>query len=83
MVGRPRSALSANGGRPVVTRVPSLSKSRYISGDQCRLRLWYDTYARDLATEPVFATGHEVGEMACRRYSGGDMVAHNDRVCWN
>lgn len=68
-----------------MTRVPSLSKSRYISGDQCRLRLWYDTYARDLATEPddtlnaVFATGHEVGEMACRRYPDGHLVAHDYR----
>ena len=68
-----------------MTRVPSLSKSRYISGDQCRLRLWYDTYARDLATEPddtlnaIFATGHEVGKMACRRYPDGHLVAHDHR----
>lgn len=68
-----------------MTRVPSLSKSRYISGDQCHLKLWHDTYARDLASEPddtlkaVFATGHEVGEMACRRYPGGYFVAHDYR----
>lgn len=53
-----------------MTRVPSLSKSRYISGDQCHLKLWHDTYAWNLAAEPddtlktVFKTGHEVGEMA-------------------
>ena len=64
---------------------PTLSKSRYISGDQCHLKLWHDTYARDLAAEPddtlkaVFATGHEVGEMACRRYPGGHFVAHDYR----
>lgn len=68
-----------------MTHVPSLSKSRYISGDQCHLKLWHDTYARDLASEPddtlkaVFATGHEVGEMACRRYPGGHFVAHDYR----
>ena len=53
---------------------PRLSKSRYISGTQCHLRLWYDTYRRDLATAPgealqaVFETGHEVGEAACGRF---------------
>ena len=64
---------------------PSLSKSRYISGMQCNLRLWYDGYARDLAPAPdlalqaVFDTGHEVGEMARRRFPGGHLVAHDHR----
>ncbi len=71
-----------------MTRVPSLSKSHYISGDQCHLKLWYDTYPRGLASEPddtpkaVFATRYEAGKMASRRY-GGDMVAHDYRVCLN
>ena len=62
-----------------------LSKSRYISGTQCHLRLWYDTHRRDLATAPgealqaVFETGHEVGEAACRRFPGGHLVAHDHR----
>ena len=60
-----------------------LSKSRYISGTQCHLRLWYDTHRRDLATAPgealqaVFETGHEVGEAACGRFPGGHLVAHD------
>ena len=60
-----------------------LSKSRYVSGTQCHLRLWYDTHRRDLATAPdealqaVFETGHEVGEAACRRFPGGHLVAHD------
>ena len=64
---------------------PRLSKSRYISGAQCHLRLWYDSYARDLAPAPdealqaIFDTGHEVGEMACRRFPGGLLVAHDYR----
>ena len=64
---------------------PSLSKSRYISGMQCYLRLWNDSYARDLAPAPdlalqaVFDTGHEVGEMARRRFPGGHLVAHDYR----
>ncbi|MYF69908.1 MAG: DUF2779 domain-containing protein [Proteobacteria bacterium] len=68
-----------------MTQVPRLSKSRYMSGDQCHLKLWHDTHARELAAEPddtlkaIFATGHEVGEMACRRYPGGRLVAHDHR----
>ena len=68
-----------------MTDKPRLSKSRYISGMQCHLRLWYDIHRRDLATAPgealqaVFETGHEVGEAACGRYSGGHLVAHDHR----
>ena len=73
-----------NIGRLVNDR-PRLSKSRYISGTQCHLRLWYDTRWRDLATAPgealqaVFETGHEVGEAACGRFPGGHLVAHDHR----
>lgn len=62
---------------------PILSKSRFISGNQCHLRLWNDTHAGDLATESgsslqaVFDTGHEVGELACQRFPGGNLVAQN------
>ena len=60
---------------------PTLSKSRFISGSQCHLRLWYDFHARDFASDPgtslqaIFDTGHEVGELACKRYPGGHFVA--------
>ena len=62
-----------------------LSKSRFLSGDQCHLRLWYDTYEPDLAEPPdtplqsIFDTGHEVGLLACERYPGGHMIAHDHR----
>ena len=62
---------------------PKLSKSRFLSGAQCHLRLRYDYHARDLAAEPddtlqaVFDTGHEVGELACKRYPGGHLVAQD------
>ena len=68
-----------------MTEHPALSKSRYISGAQCHLRLWYDCYERDLAAPPdealraVFDTGHEVGELACARIPGGHLVAHDHR----
>lgn len=62
---------------------PHLSKSRFVSGTQCHLRLWYDTYERHRASPPgaalqaVFDTGHEVGALACKRYPGGHLVAHD------
>ena len=54
-----------------------LSKSRFIAGSQCHLRLWNDTHRPDLAApvddvaQFIFDTGHEVGELACKRYPGG------------
>ena len=63
----------------------SLSKSRFISGSQCHLRLWYETHARELASEPddtlqgTFDIGHEVGELACQRFPGGHLIAHDHR----
>lgn len=57
-----------------------LSKSRFISGYQCHLKLWYDTYQRDLAPPPdealqaVFDVGHRVGEVAQQRWLGGALV---------
>ena len=62
---------------------PTLSKSRFLSGAQCHLRLWYEYHARDLAADPdstlqaIFDTGHEVGELACKRYPGGHSVAQD------
>jgi hypothetical protein len=57
--------------------IPRLSKSKYLSGLQCPLKLWYDCYQRelaspiDLATQSIFDTGHEVGMLARDRYPGG------------
>jgi hypothetical protein len=57
--------------------IPQLSKSRYMSGAQCHLRLWYECYQPELASDPddampaIFATGHQVGELAIQRYLGG------------
>lgn len=64
---------------------PSLSKSRFIAGTQCHLKLWYDSYERDLAAPPdaglqaTFDTGHEVGELACQRHPGGHSIGHDYR----
>jgi hypothetical protein len=59
---------------------PRLSKTRFISGSQCRLKLWYDCYERELGaeidavTQAIFDTGHEVGRLARLRYPGGVLV---------
>lgn len=57
-----------------------LSKSRFIAGSQCHLRLWHDVHRRELATSAddvaqfIFDIGHEVGDLACKRYPGGRQV---------
>ncbi|MDT8410445.1 MAG: DUF2779 domain-containing protein [Wenzhouxiangellaceae bacterium] len=59
---------------------PALSKSRFIAGTQCELRLWNDIYRRDLASEfsdsqlAIFDRGTAIGELARRRYPGGTLV---------
>ncbi|MEE9267523.1 MAG: DUF2779 domain-containing protein, partial [Gammaproteobacteria bacterium] len=59
---------------------PRLSKTRYISGCQCHLKLWYDCFERELGadvdavTQAIFDTGHEVGRLARQRYPGGVLV---------
>lgn len=60
---------------------PRLSKSTFLKGSQCHLRLWHDFHAPHLAApvdealQLIFDTGHEVGKLACRRYPGGHLVA--------
>ena len=57
-----------------------LSKSRFLAGLQCPLRLWYQCYRRDLATEispaqqAIFDSGHEVGRLATRLYPQGILI---------
>ena len=59
-----------------MTRPPRLSKSRFMSGRQCVLRLWNDCFHRDLATpadaetQASFDEGNRVGELARQRYPG-------------
>ena len=57
-----------------------LSKSRFLAGLQCPLRLWYQCYRRDLATpvspaqQAIFDSGHEVGRLATRLYPRGILI---------
>ena len=60
--------------------IPMLSKSRFLAGRQCHLRLWYQCYERELIPEvplsrqAVFDAGHEVGQLATRLYAGGVLI---------
>ena len=57
--------------------IPTISKSKYLAGLQCPLRLWHQCYNPNLASgvspaqQALFDTGHEVGELATRLYGGG------------
>jgi hypothetical protein len=59
---------------------PMLSKSRFLAGLQCHLRLWYQCYDRDLASkvsnaqQAVFDAGHEVGRLATQLYPDGVLI---------
>jgi hypothetical protein len=60
--------------------VPMLSKSRFLAGLQCHLKLWYQCYARELIPEAsvsqqaVFDAGHEVGRLATQLYPDGVLI---------
>jgi len=62
-----------------------LSKSRYISGCQCPLKLWYECHEPQLAELPgvvqqaIFDTGNAVGALARERYQGGHLVEFGPR----
>ena len=59
-----------------MTQPMRLSKSRFMSGRQCTLRLWNDWFHRDIATptDPAsqarFDEGNEVGEVARKHFPG-------------
>jgi len=59
---------------------PRLSKSKFLSGLQCRKRLYLEIHQPQLATAPdpstqaILDMGTEVGELARRRFPGGSLV---------
>jgi hypothetical protein len=66
-----------------VAQRPKLSKSRYMAGRQCQLRLWYSCYSPELgapadaATQVIFDTGHVVGQLATKRHPGGVLITED------
>ncbi|MDE3221736.1 MAG: hypothetical protein KGO23_20465, partial [Nitrospirota bacterium] len=63
-----------------LSKVPRLSKSKFLSGLQCHKRLYLEVHHPSLATKPDAATqamfdmGTEVGELARSRFAGGTLV---------
>ncbi len=60
-----------------------LSKSKILLGRQCPKRLYLEVHQSELAepdegTEAAFATGHAVGEAACRQFPEGILIGHQD-----
>lgn len=61
-------------------KVPMLSKSRFLAGLQCHLRLWYQCFERELIPEvppsrqAIFDAGHEAGELATQLFPGGILI---------
>jgi len=71
--------------------IPMLSKSKYLAGLQCPLRLWHQCFNPELASpispaqQALFDTGHEVGKLATQLYPGGivvetDPLRHDEAV---
>ena len=66
-------------------KIPMLSKSKYLAGLQCPLRLWHQCYNPHLAPpvppakQALFDTGHEVGRLATRLYPEGVLVEIDPR----
>lgn len=62
------------------TKIPLLSKSRFMAGIQCHKRLYLELYQRDLADEvtpaqqAVFDQGTAVGELARKYFPGGVLI---------
>ncbi len=62
-----------------------LSKSRFLSGLQCPLSLWYLCFQPELATpvlpiqKALFDIGHEVGLLATRWFESGVLIAEDYR----
>jgi hypothetical protein len=61
-------------------KIPMLSKSKYLAGLQCPLRLWHQCYNPHLASpvspaqRALFDTGHEVGRLATCLYPDGVLI---------
>jgi len=62
---------------------PLLSKTRFLAGLQCSLRLWHHCYNRELASEvspaqqAIFGVGQEVGRLATTLYPRGILIAED------
>ena len=62
------------------SKIPTLSKSRFMAGIQCEKRLYLECYHKDLADpvdanqQAVFDSGTDVGVLARQLYPGGILI---------
>ncbi len=62
-----------------------LSKSKLLSGIQCPKRLFLEVHHPELlevseAAERLFKIGHDVGDIACRMFTGGKLIESQDNL---
>jgi len=75
----------ASGISPTVSTFPRLSKSKFLSGQQCHKRLYLEIHSPQFATPPdahtqaLFDQGTKMGELARKRYPGGVLVEADHR----
>jgi hypothetical protein len=69
-------------------KIAMLSKSKYLAGLQCPLRLWHQGFNPDLSSpisptqQALFDTGHEVAQLATRLYPEGTLVEADPLRHW-
>lgn len=68
-----------------IPRIPRLSKSRFLSGQQCDKRLYFEVYAPEIATkidgqrQAMLNMGKQIGDTAQLCFPGGELVSEGYR----
>jgi hypothetical protein len=69
--------------------MPTLSKSRFVSGVQCEKKLYFDLFRKDLkpplsaAQERLFSSGNTVGELAQKAFPNGKDATYEMNGDWS
>jgi hypothetical protein len=69
--------------------MPTLSKSRFVSGNQCEKKLYFDVFRKELRPpvseqqKALFDTGHHIGALAQKYFPGGMDATENMNQDWN
>jgi hypothetical protein len=69
--------------------MPTLSKSRFVSGNQCEEKLYFDVFNRDLKSavseqhQALFDSGHRIGVLAQQVFADGKDASLNMNRDWS
>ncbi len=69
--------------------MPTLSKSRFLSGSQCEKKLFFDIFRKELKPpiteqqQALFNTGHQIGSLAQQLFPGGRDAAQGINKEWS